>query len=136
MGDQTVTTSATNVRPAGRASRVRYVAPKHDLGTREGIAHAFSTDAQFVAAWRSYAGRNAGARDAEPAYGRLVRVYVTGRSIAHLTDVADDEPVEPLCSLRGGTRRWRGRTEREELRALDMRLCRSCRELAELHGGV
>lgn len=83
-------------------------------------------------------GRNTGARDAEPVYGRLARVYVSGRSTAHLTDVADDEPVEPLCQLSSRIRRvWRGRLdEREEQRAHELPLCRTCRRLADERGGL
>jgi predicted Fe-S protein YdhL (DUF1289 family) len=84
-----------------------------------------------------YVGRNAGARLAEPVYGELVRVYVSGRSLAHLTDVAEDEPVVTLCQSRAVRRVWRGRNdEREEQRAAELRLCQGCSRIADERAGT
>lgn len=114
----------------GRILDARFARASDDRGTRAGFSRALSTDAQFASAWAHYELRNAGAKYAEPIYGKCTRVYISGRTIAHLTTSGPDDAIEPLCGLRA-SKPWRGMEPRSEARAVEMRMCHVCRVRAE-----
>lgn len=123
--------SANGYAPAfSGAPSARFAQRRELRDNPAAIARAFMNDEQFRNSWESYIAGNTVARRAEPAYGPLTRVYLSGRDVAHLTDVPDDEPAQPLCAVASG-RRWFGRNDaRQEQRALELDVCQACTELA------